>query len=93
MAEKSQNTKFFGKAMRGRFLPIALAAATGYGAGMLNMKYRQADESKSDDPDAKTLLQKSLEIKDATISAMKDLFFKIQRRKTDLYVSIFPVLL
>ena len=74
MAEKSQITKFLGKAMRGRFLPIALAAATGYGAGMLNMKYRQADESKSDDPDAKTLLQKSLEIKDATISATKDIF-------------------
>ena len=73
MAE--QFTKFLGKAMRGRVLPMALAAATGYGAGMiLHMKNRQVDESKSEVPDSKTLLQKSLEMKDEAISTTKELF-------------------
>ena len=74
MAEKF--TKFLGQAMRGRVFPIALAAATSFGAGMLYMKNRQeaVDENKSDVPDSKTLLQKSLEMKDAAISASKELF-------------------
>ena len=90
MAEQFKH--FFMYTMRGRGLPIAVITGSSLaGMGTLCILNRQkssrvvTDESQSEIPDAdsKTLLEKSLDMKNVTISATKKIFENPEDSKND----------
>ena len=91
-AMEEQFKHFLVYAMRGRGLPIAVVTGSTLASfGTLCILNRQkssrvvTDESQSEIPDAdsKTLLEKSLDMKDATISATNKLFQTPEDPKND----------